>query len=31
MSEGIGRIPNLSIFKLAGNRITENGASHLIS
>jgi hypothetical protein len=26
MSEAVGRIPNLSIFNLAGNRITENGA-----
>lgn len=29
MSEGIKKLPNVSVFKLAGNRITENGANTL--
>lgn len=30
MSEGIKKLPNVSVFRLAGNRITENGANTLL-
>jgi len=30
MSDAIFKLPNLSTFKLSGNRITEDGASKLL-